>query len=119
MEEAAVGAYGLDQVPFLEAGLCVVQSVSLVVRVYFENFEALEGALQLFPVDVGDAVWVTRILDKITPVGVAVLVDAIDAQNVYSSVVKRNELLWTAAARAGGGWWLRARVCIASLQRAG
>jgi len=51
-----------------------------------------------------DAVWVAKILKEITPVGVAVLVDAFDAQNVYSSVVKRNEkLLLTVAARAGGG----------------
>ena len=98
--EAAVGVHGLDLFPSLEAGFCAVQSASLFIRVYFEHFEALKRALQLLPVDVSDAVWCARILDKITPVGVAVLVDAIEAQNVYSAVVKRNELRLTAAARA-------------------
>jgi len=45
VEETAVWVYGLDLVPFLEAGLCAVQSVSLAVRVYFENFEALKWTL--------------------------------------------------------------------------
>jgi hypothetical protein len=45
MEEAAVGGHELDFVPSLEAGLCAVQSVSLAVRVYFENFEALKWTL--------------------------------------------------------------------------
>jgi len=58
-------------------------------------------------------------LDKITPVGVAVLVDALNAQNVYSAFVKRNELLLLTITARTGGWWWRALVCIASLQRAG
>ena len=116
VEEAAVGVHGLDQVLCLKPSLCIVQSAFLVFRIYFEHFLALEGALQLFSIDVGDASWSARILEKIAPVGVAVLVDALDAQNVYSAVVKRSEkLLRTAAARAGGGWWWRTLVCIASL----
>jgi len=105
VKKAAVGVHCLDLVPCLEADLCVVQSVGLAVRVYFENFEALEGAFHLLSVDVGDAVWCARISEKITPVGVAVLVDALDAQIVYPVVVKLNEkLLRTIAARAGGVW---------------
>ena len=103
--EAAVGVHGLDLFPSLEAGFCAVQSASLFIRVYFEHFEALKRALQLLPVDVSDAVWCARILDKITPVGVAVFVDALDAQSMYPAVVKLNEkLLLTIAARAGAGW---------------
>jgi len=45
VEEAAVLVHGLDLAPSLEAGLCAVQSVSLAVRVYFENFEALKWTL--------------------------------------------------------------------------